>query len=358
MSKIRIAQIIGNSSCGGVISCLMNYYRNIDREVVQFDFFTYGPSPYDEEIRSLGGEVVFFPVVFNFASAVSELTKKLKGYDAVHVHMTTLSFVGLMAAKNAGVPVRICHSHSTTDRKDGVKLFIKDFLRYPTRMFATEEMGCSERSNRWLFGKNNDATVLHNAIDLERFAPCKNRAALRKKYGLTDCFVYGFIGRFETQKNVPFLIKAFAVVAAQKPEARLVLVGDGTQKSKIVALIKENGLEDKVLILPDNPQVEKYYALFDVFVLPSIFEGLPLVAVEAQAMRLPCLLSDHITAETAVGGVCKFASIDRPERWAEAMIKAASMKGVECHKAIQDNGYDIKVEAPKLLQWYREKIKK
>ena len=358
MEKIKIAQIIGNSSCGGVISCLMNYYRHIDREAVRFDFFTYGPSSYDEEIKALGGEVHYFPTVFNFGPAVTELTKQLKGYDAVHVHMTTLSFVGLMAAKNAGVPVRICHSHSTTDTKDGLKLVVKDVLRYPTRFFATHEMGCSERSNRWLFGKGNDATLLHNAIDLERFTPCKNRAALRKKYGLEGSFVYGFIGRFETQKNVPFLIKAFAVVAQKKPDSKLVLVGDGTQKQKVLSLIKENGLDDKVLILPDCSQVEKYYALFDLFVLPSIFEGLPLVAVEAQAMKLPCLLSDHITAEAAVGGVCKFASIDRPDRWAQAMLQAASLHGVECHRAMTENGYDIRTEAPKLLEWYKEIIKK
>ncbi|MBO4540195.1 MAG: glycosyltransferase [Clostridia bacterium] len=358
MEKIKIAQIIGNSSCGGVISCLMNYYRHIDREVVRFDFYTYGPSSYDEEIKALGGEVHYFPTVFNFGPSVAELTKQLKGYDAVHVHMTTLSFVGLMAAKNAGVPVRICHSHSTTDTKDGLKLVVKDVLRYPTRFFATHEMGCSERSNRWLFGKGNDAKLLHNAIDLERFSPCKNRAALRKKYGLENNFVYGFIGRFETQKNVPFLIKAFAVVAQRRPDSKLVLVGDGSQKQKVLSLIKENGLDEKVLILPDCSQVEKYYALFDLFVLPSIFEGLPLVAVEAQAMKLPCLLSDHITAETAVGGVCKFSSIDKPERWAEAMLQAASLHGVECHRAMRENGYDIRTEAPKLLEWYKEIIKK
>ena len=358
MEKIKVAQIVGNSSCGGVISCLVNYYRHVDREAVRFDFFTYGPSSYDEEIRALGGEVYHFPSVFNFSASVGELTKKLKGYDAVHVHMTTLSFVGLMAAKKAGVPVRICHSHSTTDTKDGLKLIIKDVLRYPSRFFATHEMGCSERSNRWLFGKDNEAVVLHNAIDLERFSPCKNRAALRKKYGLENSYVYGFIGRFETQKNVPFLIKAFSIVAHKKPDARLVLVGDGTQRQRILTLIEENGLNDKVLILPDNSQVEKYYALFDLFVLPSIFEGLPLVAVEAQAMKLPCLLSDRITSETAVGGVCKFASIDRPERWAEEMIRSSSLHGIECRQAMMENGYDIRIEAPKLLEWYKEVIKK
>ncbi len=358
MTKIRVAQIIGNSSCGGVISCLMNYYRYIDRDRVQFAFFTYGPSGYDDEIRQLGGEVVYFPQVFDFFKSIKTLTEKLKGFDAVHVHMTTLSFVGLLAAKKAGVKVRVCHSHSTTDSKDGIKRYIKDVLRYPSRIFATDEMGCSERSNRWLFGKRSDAVVLHNAIDLDRFVPCKNRAALRKKMGLGDNFVYGFIGRFETQKNVPFLIKAFSIVAKKQPESKLVLVGDGTQRPKIEEMIREFGLTGRVLILPDNPRVERYYSLFDLFVLPSIFEGLPLVAVEAQAMRLPCLLSDHITTETAVGGVCVFAPIDKPEQWAESMISASAIQGIDCREEMTNNGYDIRREAPKLLEWYEKRVNK
>lgn len=353
MEPIRVAQIIGNSACGGVINCLMNYYRNIDRTKVQFDFFTYGPSPYDEEIWKLGGKVIFFPQVFSFAKAIKTLKEKLKGYKVVHVHMTTLSFVGLCAAQLAGVPVRICHSHSATDHKDGWKLFVKEVLRYPTRMFAKERMGCCRMSNEWLYGKNTSAVIVHNAIDLKRFTPTSARDSLRQKYGLGDKFVYGFIGRFETQKNVPFLIKSFALVVKEKPESRLVLVGDGTQKSKILALIRENDLSDKVIILPDSPWVEKYYMLFDLFVLPSIFEGLPLVAVEAQAMSLPCLLSDHITEDVMVGGNCRLASIDKPEVWANAMLEAAAdMKGVECHEALTENGYDIRLEAPKLQELY------
>ena len=112
------------------------------------------------------------------------------------------------------------------------------------------------------------------------------------------------------------------------------------------------------MILPDNPHVERYYSLFDLFVLPSIFEGLPLVAVEAQAMRLPCLLSDHITQETDVGGVCRFASIDKPEKWAEAMLDASTLQGVDCRETMRERGYDIRSEAPKLLDWYRDKVKR
>lgn len=354
IKKIRVAQIVGDSTCGGVISCLMNYYRNMPTDVT-FDFFTYGPSDYDEEIRSMGGEVIYFPKVFRFGAAVDFLSDLLVGYDIAHVHMTTLSLVGLIAAKNAGVGVRICHAHSTTDRQEGYRAAIKELLRYPTRCFATDRMGCSERSCLWLFGPVS-ATVLHNAIDLERFVPQKNRATLRKKMGLDGRFVYGFVGRFERQKNVPFLLRAFAYVVAKEPDCALLLVGSGSKKREIESLIEEYDLTGNVLIMPESKRVEEYYAVMDVFTLPSLFEGLPLVAVEAQAMGLPCLLSDRITPEVSLGGVCRFCSVSDERVWAEAMLAASALKGVACHRALQENGYDIKKEAPKLAGYYKERL--
>ena len=357
--KIKIAQIVGNATTGGVISCVLNFYRHIDRNVFSFDFYSYGPSKYDEEIHALGGNVFYIPKAIRPLSHAAKLKKLLKDkdYDIVHAHLTTLSVVSLFAAKLAKVKVRVCHSHSTTHKAEATKI-VKDVLRPFSRMFATHTAGCSEYSIRWLYGKKTAKTsfLLHNAIDLSKFEPNPElRQKQRKLLGIEDNFVFGTIGRFVYQKNYKFLIDAFALFAKENQDAMLLLVGDGEEKADIVKRIQKHNLQDRVVILEEVNDVQKYYATFDAFVLPSRYEGLPLVAVEAQAMNLPTLLSTEITHEADVGGIYCFADISSPRVWADEMQKVYDERPkYDVHDSLVGSNFDIENETHRLENFYKE----
>ncbi len=358
MEKIKIAQIVGNATTGGVISCILNFYRHIDRDAFVFDFYSYGPSKFDEEIRSLGGNVYYIPKAIRPLSHVHALKKLLKdkGYDIIHAHLTTLSVVSLCAAKMAKCKVRVCHSHSTTHRGEKTKI-VKDCLRPFSKMFATHLAGCSEYSIRWLYGKKaaKDAFLLHNAIELDRFQPdTELRERTRKTLGLGDEFVFGTIGRLVYQKNYKFLIDAFALYASKNPHGKLLIVGDGDEKSAIIKKIDKYGLRDRVSILSEVNDVQKYYSAFDCFLLPSRYEGLPLVAVEAQAMNLHCLLSSEITKEVDMGGVYGFLNIKSATVWANAMQKAFDERPREnVHDTLVGSSFDITSETKRLEEFYK-----
>ncbi len=355
--KIKIAQVIGNAKTGGVVSCVMNFFRNVDRDRFQFDFYTYGPSPYDAEIKSLGGRVFYFPNVLKFFKSVRFLKKKFiqENYYAVHAHLTTLSFVPLFAAKLARVKFRVCHAHSTGHKSEKVWL-VKQTLKHISRLFPTHLAGCSELSNCYLYGKKHgkDAFLLRNAIDLDKFSFNKEHAAaVRERYGLSNSQIVGAVGRFEFQKNYPFLIDAFAMLRFKKPNAKLVLVGGGSEIEKIEEKIAFYKLEEYVKIVPNNNYVQDFFGAFDLFVMPSRFEGLPLVAIEAQAMGVPVLLSSYITEETDITEKCEFMPIDSAGAWADKMSDMLdNAKRYDARQAIEDAGYDIKKETKRLEEFY------
>ena len=358
--KIKIAEIVGNATTGGVISCVLNFYRHVDRSRFAFDFYSYGPSKFDEEIKALGGNVFYVPKAIRPLSHIVKLKKLLKDgdYDIVHAHLTTLSVVSLLAAKLTKVKVRVCHSHSTTHKREATKI-VKDALRPFSKTFATHTAGCSEYSIRWLYGKKTAKTsfLLHNAIELDRFRPNEElRNRTRRTLGVDGDFVFGTIGRFVYQKNYKFLIDAFAIYCSRNKEGKLLLVGDGEEKKDIVSRIEKHGIKERVLILDEISDVQKYYAAFDAFVLPSRYEGLPLVAVEAQAMNLPCILSKEITHEADVGGIYCFLGIDSPEAWANEMQKLFEERPVcDVHDSLVGGNFDIVGETKRLEAFY-EKI--
>lgn len=357
--KIKVAQIIGNSKTGGVPSCVMNYYRNLDRSKIQFDFYTYGPAPVDDEIRALGGNVYYMPSLLLFPIAVPRLIILLRrrGYVAVHSHMTSLSVFPLFSAMVAGVPARICHAHSTTFKREkrGV---VKNTLKMFSTTFATDLMGCSESSIEWLYRpkRKSKAYYLRNAINLDKFKDdLELRETEREALGYTDNYVIGHIGRFEYQKNHEFLVEVFNEVHKKLPEARLVLCGIGSLETAVVEQITALELNDVVTILPEVVDVERYFNAFDVFVLPSRYEGLPLVAVEAQAIGLTCLLSSEVTEETNITGTCQFLSLSR-RKWIKAIIEAKDQPrhdSAHNRAMLAARGYDIK-EAVYMLESYYE----
>ena len=365
---IRIAQIMGKWVGGGVEAVVMNYYRNIDRNKIQFDFICDDDSTCipKEKIENLGGKVILIPPYQKVLKYHKELKKVLKEgqYKIVHSHINALSVFSLWAARSAKVPVRIAHSHSTSNKKEWKKTLLKNVLRPFSKLFATDYFCCSELAGRWLFGNKtyNEGKVylLNNAIDVEKFKYNeKARKQKRKELNIKDNeLVIGHIGRFVKQKNHEFLIDIFNEIHNQNKNTILLLAGDGPLKEEIQNKVKELGLEKNVQFLGQRNDANELYQAMDVFVLPSLYEGLPVVGVEAQASGLPCFFSTDMTKETKILDSTQFIELTkRPAEWAELILKKAKKnQRKNAIETISKNNFNINIEAKKLQENYTRKL--
>ena len=304
---IRVAQVLNRMDSGGIEAVVMNYYRHIDRSVVQFDFYFTHDSlfPQREELERLGAGIYRIPPytqVFAYQRMLRKCFRQ-KGYQVVHAHMSTMSVFPIYAAWRSGVPVRICHNHSTANWGEGRKTLLKYILRPFNKIFANRWFACGEKAGRWMYGDrafdNGKVYVLPNAIDSERFAYDQEaRTSLRKTFDIPDsAFVVGHVGRFTYAKNHPFLIEMFRQLLLVKPNAYLLMAGEGEMEAEIRTMVAKNGLEQRVIFAGVRQDVNKLYSAMDVFCLPSHYEGFALVAVEAQASGLPCICSNQVSGE-------------------------------------------------------------
>lgn len=361
---VRVAQIMGKWVGGGVESVVMNYYRYIDRTKIQFDFICDDDStniPY-EEIEKLCGKVILIPPyqkVFKYHNKLKKILKE-GHYKIVHSHINTLSVFSLFAAKCAGVPVRIAHSHSTTNKKEKKKNLLKQVLRPFSKLFATDYMCCSELAGRWLFGDKEydkgNVYLLNNAIDLDKFKYNETlRKKKRKELGIKDdTLVIGHIGRFVAQKNHGYLIDIFNEIHKKNNNSVLLLAGQGPLMEEIKNKVKSLKLEKNVKFLGQRNDANELYQAFDVFLLPSLYEGLPVVGVEAQATGLLCELSNDMTKETKVLNITKFMSLNNtPEEWADNILDdVKKYKRIDTSKEMTAKNFNIKEEAKKLEEYY------
>lgn len=268
----------------GVESVVMNYYRNIDKSKVQFHFICDEDStdiPY-EEIEKLGGKVIIVPPYQKLFKYQKELYKIFKenSYKIVHSHINALSVFPLRVAKKAGVPIRIAHSHSTSNKKEWKKNIVKNILRPFSKVYANHFFACTKHAGEWLFGKKiierKELNVINNAIDLKKFEfNEKTREDLRKELGIKeDTMVIGHIGRFMKQKNHDFLIDVFNELIKKNENSILMLIGQGPLLNDMKQKVRDLKIEDKVKFIGQVTDVEKYYNIMDIFLFPSIYEGL------------------------------------------------------------------------------------
>lgn len=366
---IRIAQIIGKWVGGGVEAVVMNYYRHIDKNKIQFDFICDEDStdiPY-EEIKKLGGKVILIPPYQKVFKYHKELKKVLKEghYKIVHSHINTLSVFSLWAAKSAGVPVRIAHSHSTTNKKEKKKNLLKQVLRPFSKIFATDYMCCSELAGRWLFGnkeyEKENVYLLNNAIDLEKFKyDEKIRKQKRKELEIEeDALVIGHVGRFVEQKNHRFLIDIFSELHKQQPNSTLLLIGQGPLMEEMKEKVKKLNIEKAVKFLGQRNDTNELYQAMDVFLLPSLYEGLGMVVIEAQCSGLPCVASTEVPKIAKVTQNVQFIALnEKSDKWASKIIDGyKTINRIYEIKEIQKFGYEAKKEVKKLQQKYWELLK-
>ncbi|BBH19564.1 putative glycosyltransferase EpsF [Paenibacillus baekrokdamisoli] len=334
--KIKVLHVVGKMHPGGIETLLMNVYRQTDREKFEFHFAvqTEEKAFYDDEIEALGGTIIRQPHpqrgMRKFKKALEANMRKNGPYAAVHSHIFGFSGYVLKIADGLGVPVRISHSHTVHSHRNKslVRRIYTLYMQQLIRNHATKMLGCSRDACESLYGKkcwgDDRVHVFPNAISLEPYESLPaDRGMLRVKLGLgggnDPLFVH--IGRFVQQKNHSFLIDRFAEYVEANPRAKLLLVGDGPQRPEIEAKVQRLGLSQRIEFLGLRKDIPELLGAADGFILPSLFEGLGIVLIEAQAAGIPCLVSEGVPeeADMQLGLFHKLQLSDDPNLWLKGL---------------------------------------
>jgi len=363
---IRVLHVIGLMDRAGAETMIMNLYRNIDRSRVQFDFVenSYAPAAYDEEIKKLGGRIyrcMHYNGKNHFAYVKwwkNFFNEHKNDYVAVHGHIGSTAAIYLKIAKKYGL-YTIAHSHSSgTDHS--LMAFLYAIYSYNTRNIADYFFGCSLIAGIDRYGKNvvesNKFTVLNNAINTADFQfDATVRQKVRRELGINDdAFVVGHVGRFLSVKNHRFLVEVFSKILDKKPDSKLLLVGDGELRHEIEDKVERLGIKGQVIFTGVRSDVNRMLLAMDVFVFPSLFEGLPVTLIEAQTSGLPCVMSDKVPEESIkTQGLVFIKKLeDNAEMWAEEVIECSSIERKSRIDEIKSAGYDITHTAAWLADFY------
>ena len=370
----RVLHVVGGMARGGAETMIMNLYRHVDRSRLQFDFLCTRPDEqsYDREIRELGGRILRIdsPAEVGHWAYVQQMKRMIKTrgpFRAVHAH--TLFNTGLVSAvaKHAGVPIRVSHSHSTSDIanasfKGAVYHWV---MRRLILHYATHLVTCGAEAGRYLFGDQaydrGRVIRLRNGLDLAVYEGL-DRAVIVKRYsrefGFEDSdVVLGNVAGFRELKNHPFLIKLMLALLEENPNYKMVLVGDGDTRTAIEALVAGHGLQSKVRFTGIRADIPELMTYFDVFLLPSLYEGLPVTIIEAQAAGTACVLSSTVTKEVDLGlGLTKHIKLDDFSDWSRAIRDVLIISNmpslVDRFRTIREHGYDVRMNVEDLYEIY------
>lgn len=355
---IRVLHVVTHMNRGGLETMLMNYYRNMDRSQLQFDFLVHREkrADYDDEIELLGGRIYRMPPLnpFNlkYRRKLQQFFLEHTEFKIVHSHIDCMSAIPLKAAKKARVPIRIAHSHNSNQDKDA-KYILKLLYKYGIPRYATKLMACSQAAGEWMFD-GREFEVLNNAIDAKDYQFNQRvRETQRKTLGIAlDSFVVGHVGRFSLQKNHEFLIDIFAELV-KKREATLLLVGDGDLRDHIYKKACQLGVEKRIIFTGVRNDVADLLQVMDVFVFPSFNEGLPLTIVEAQSAGLPCLISDGVPIDCKLTDLVEQVPlVYGPREWAKMVLNVTDKVRRNTYLEICDSGFDIQSNVKKLTAFY------
>lgn len=363
MKKIKILYMIpALGLCDGIASYTMNYYRNIDKTKFQIDFIVakQEENKYFEEIRSSGGNIYYIPKVglkdWKAINQIKEFFKRNQNqYDIFHCHAMNLGVFYLYYAKKYGIKVRILHSHATKSSDKIINRIRNDIMRPFSVRNANYYFACSKLAGKALF-KNKEFQVINNAINIDTFMFNEQiRQTIRKSEKISkEELVIGNVGRFMPQKNQSYLIDVFYEIIKKQPKAKLLIIGTGPLLDKIMQKIKNYKIEDKVIIKQNLTNVNEYMQAMDVFVLTSLYEGLPVVGIEAQAAGLPCVFSNTITSEVKITENVQFIDLKEKDKWINNILKLNFdiIKRNIAGKNIIENGYEIKTASRELENKY------
>lgn len=355
---LRVLHVVTDMNRGGLETMIMNYYRNIDRKKIQFDFLVHRGyrASYDDEIESYGGKIYrlsrLIPWSKNYIKMLDAFFQEHPEYKIVHVHQDCLSGVILKVAEKNGVPIRIAHSHSSSQDKN-LKYLIKLWYKRWIPKYATQLLACGKEAGDWMFD-GQPYQVLNNAIDAKKYKyDLKIREKMRQQLQISgDTKVIGHVGRFSEPKNHSFLIDIFQCIHEENKNTKLLLVGDGELYNQIQEKVKKYGLEEAVIFTGVRTDVTDLMQAMDVFLFPSLYEGLPLTLIEAQAAGLPCIISDKVPIECAITNLVQQVSLNSDKKkWASVVLKTTCERK-EMYLEICEAGFDIRKNVRKLQEMY------
>ncbi len=373
---IRILHFAGTLLYGGVDSIVLNLYRNIDKSKIQFDFCVPRTErgPFDDEIEALGGRIFSVPRmqktgILSYIKNVRDIIINNGPFYAVHIHSVHMGAITLAAAKKAGVERRIYHSHSTRDAvldKLPFAGLIETLLKIEIRKCATDYLACGRDAGKYIYGNrlfsSGKVTIINNAIDIEKFKPytIEQRKELRKNLNINqESIVIGNVARFSEEKNQKFIIKIVEDLVKRGFNITGLLIGDGPLLEMCKSLAVKLNVDKSVIFLGARNDVDQLYNIMDVFILPSLFEGLPITALEAQASGLPCIVSRNVTDEADLG-INKYIQLDLTnsiEVWNKNILEAAKsivLDKVKVKNRFSERNFDIVSVAKKLERIYLE----
>ena len=366
--KKKVLQVIGVLTIGGAETVAMNLFRYIDKDKFEFHYIVFGDKigSCEGEMINIGAKIIHvnrpWPNYFMFCRQLDQIIKENGPYDIVHSHtLFNSGFVMKIAAKN-GVRCRVSHSHSTQNKVNGsfiLKIYEK-VMRYLIIKYSTHYAACGAAAGNYLFGEKlfgGEGIIIKNGIDAEKYKFNYNiRRIIRKDLNISDCFVIGYVGHLAAVKNLDFLIDVFKQIYMLNPSAVLLLVGDGDEKIKLENKIKEFGLEENVIMTGNVSNVNEMLSAMDVFVFPSLFEGLGMALIEAQANGLPCIVSDAVPEDAFITDLIKTISLNSTIKlWSDTIINAKrNNSSVYCERVIKE-GYDVSLIGRNIEAIYENK---
>ena len=361
---IRVLNLFTIMDCGGAETMIMNYYRKMDRTKIQFDFIVHRDqrAAYDEEILALGGRIFrmcpIYPQNFRkYRKMLSLFFQHHPEYGIIHSHMAQLGCFAFIEAKKAGVPARICHAHSAPDTFTfDLKMPVRNCFKRIMRPYITHMFVCGQKAGDWLYGQSNREkfVMMNNAIDACRFAYDETvRESVRRELNIENQFVIGHVGRFATPKNHDKLIDIFFEIHKMEPESVLLLIGMGELLERIQKKVVVLHLEDSVLFLGARSDIHRYLQAMDCFVFPSIYEGLPLSVIEAQAAGLPCLISNGISDQCIITDLVRVLPLEMSEtEWASRVVECSSVRRTNRTEEIIKAHFDVTENVRWLEEFY------
>ncbi len=328
MIMVRVLHCVVGMNYGGYEAFIMNVYRNIDRTKIQFDFLASFPGSYDDEIRQLGGRIYYIPFITQkgpiaYQKNLNKFFKEHKEYTIVHSHMDKISGSIMVAANKANIPTRIAHSHNIANEGGILYHIVKDFYGLFVEPNCNFRFACSPEAAQWMFkDKRSACTVVYNGIDIKKYFPDTDvRNNIRKELGVQNNFVVGHVGRFSQQKNHDFLIDIFREIKNLRSDAKLLLVGTGDLEYTIKEKVANLGLTDDVIFYGTTNKVYEVMQAIDSFVLPSLFEGLGIVLIEAQSAGLYCTASSEVPQLAKITDNMQFLPLsESAQSWAKAIL--------------------------------------
>lgn len=363
--SIRVLAVVRCLNRGGLENRLMDILRNIDHQRIEIDIFTcqHEPGVFDDEVKALGGKVFYNPSLnignmLWYVQFFNNFLRTHREYKIVHAHQDAWCSVFCKGAYLADVPIRIAHSR-TSFSSDNLEHIVKNIIKLSTKKYANYYFAVSGKSGRWLYGdklyEQGKVQIWPNAIDAKKFYyDCKIRERVRAANNWDGKYVVMHVGNFTPPKNHPFILAVFNEIHKIDAETILVLVGMGDRRF-VDRFIKEHDLNQSVQILGSRADVSELLQGADVFLFPSIFEGLPGAMVEAQAAGLPCVMSDTIAEEIQITPNLTIKSLlESHQSWAESTLKYKNFERMDMQKYIEEKGFDVRLLTNKLCLFYEE----